>query len=156
MSVSKKLQQVLAQVQKAVSDTLAGEVLAEAQVAVVQNVETVVYGRYTPQEYERRGDNGGLSDMGNVVGTMVSPTHLQVTNITPPNPVNGTTDKDLTATVEEGLTYNYDYYNPGNRRHDYWASPRPFMAHAADELREDGRVKDALVAGLRAQGYDAH
>lgn len=108
----------------AASKALSDEVFPLVRDMMQGNIEADVYGAYTPARYKRRYDNGGMIDPRNIQGTMSDDgLSLTIQNVTPPNPANGTTDKDLPTVIELGDKWGYDYYP--SKRNEY-AEPRPF------------------------------
>lgn len=123
----------------AISDALGNEVADEARTAVKEAAESVVYS-YEPQFYSRRKENGGLTDDANIK-TTVSGNVLTVEDVAGlQNLWGGTHTEPLTPIITAGLpNYNMPY-------------PRPFMDEAA-ALLKNGRAEDALLRGLRRQGF---
>ena len=114
-----------------------------------ENIEADVYGAYTPARYQRRYDNGGMIDPRNIQGTMSDDgLSLTVQNVTPPNPVNGTTNKDLPTVIELGDKGGYDYYP--SKQNDY-AEPRPFTYDTFMEVDKTRRneIADILAKAMK-------
>lgn len=66
-------------------------------------IEERVYNRYSPEIYERRGENGGLIDNNNIVAT-ITDNHIILDNIAAPN------DSILGTPIREnpeGLLYEW-------------------------------------------------
>lgn len=100
---------------------------------ISQAVIDVVYTAHDPIFYERRMDNGGLSDVRNVdmsyidiIGKSVSVT---VENLTEGE--DNMRGKFITDMIEEGQKEKWN--NPNGE----WSEPRPFMETARERLRED-------------------
>lgn len=115
------------------------------------NVFEFVYNAYDPKVYERRMNNGGLSDVDNMshkVSVNGNSVQLQVDNNTMSNPdfmpINGT-PHEIAQEVEFG--YNYDYGGYG----EAFEEERPFVRKSIDELKY-GKAKEFLTNGLKKQG----
>lgn len=156
---------------KALEDKI-NDVLRKDAYRAVQEVERMhvyedVYSAYGPPRiYKRRGESGGLADMGNMIlqpGDMeITVTNQTVFNnaydyrgpmpfIPPPNYGN-----ELALLVERGNgggghIYNYPYPTaPGD-----FLPPRPFIQNTYKELTETPVLRVAIVSGLRRRGVDA-
>lgn len=137
MSISEALQYVKKQLQPKINDVLANEVFDAVANAQRQTVYDVVYSRQT-SKYQRRMDDGGLSDMEhNLIydTSAIKYGVLYVENITPPNRflngVNG--DMGYSSTYPEDSIVRlveYGIYNPHGYGYDYWpdAKAAPFIA----------------------------
>ena len=137
MSISEALKYVKKQLQPKINDALTHEVLDAVADAQRQTIYDVVYSRPT-KRYERRMDEGGLSDMEhNLIfdSSAVKYGVLYVENITPPNRflngVNG--DMGYSSTpFDETITrlIEYGIYNSRGYGYDYWpdAKAAPFIA----------------------------
>lgn len=114
-------------------------------------VLSVVYDYYEPKEYERRGDDGGLSDTRNMIVSDVTilgdgKVKLSFENITEGN---DTLIEDFTVdTIEEGIKSNW--MNPNGR----WTDKRPFVEETANRLRQNPvEMIAAIKSGLVSQGF---
>lgn len=119
-----------------------------------ENANEFVYNSYDPTVYERRGNDGGLSDvrnMNHVVDTSGNSTTLEVTNDTMSNPDFlpwQDTPHKIAQEVEFGFGYNY-----GNGNEPY-AQERPFQRETINELAT-GKAKKLLQKGLKELGIDS-
>ncbi|HEY8805730.1 MAG TPA: hypothetical protein VIM42_11625 [Clostridium sp.] len=142
---------ILKKIQIAMVDTVAIEVKQLES----QNVKETVYNVYSPKEYIRREDNGGLSDVGNMehetfkAGNMVI---LNVENKTMSNPnynPNGKSPFEITGLVEYGDNNGFGEYDYKSSS-DY-LDPRPFIEKTKQELN-NGLARTMLIKGLIKQG----
>jgi hypothetical protein len=141
---------LLKYVTKAMKDTVA-PAIKEMESA---NVDEFVYNVYEPKVYERRMDNGGLSDINNmsdnitISGNSIS---LTVDNNTMTNtdfmPRNGTPHL-IAGEVEFG--YGYDYGGYGQA----FEEERPYIRETINELKY-GKAKKLLQEGLKKQGINS-
>lgn len=125
---------------EAVNNALENEVLDEVKKVMKEEIQERVYDAYTPTQYIRRKQNGGLLDDKNIKHHLSTNNHtLYVQNITD----NGFT----VETVETGMGYTWEnssiYKNP---------FPRPFHKPSEEELINSGRAKKALIKGIRTRG----
>jgi len=141
---------LLLKVQKAMSTTVALEVKQLES----ENVKEVVY-EYTPKEYMRREDNGGLSDINNMSHDVISGGNmvvLSVDNNTMSNPdynPHGKPPFELAGLIEygDGNGYGeYDYYGSSD-----YLKPRKFIEKTKQDL-ESGKARDILIKGLIKEG----
>ena len=142
---------LLLKVQKAMSTTVALEVKQLES----KNVKEVVYSEYSPKEYLRREDNGGLSDINNMSHDVISGGNmvvLSVDNNTMSNPDYNPYDKplfELAGLVEygDGNGYGeYDYYGSPD-----YLKPRRFIEKTKQDL-ESGKARYILIQGLIKEG----
>lgn len=141
---------LLKYVSKAMKDTVA-PAIKEMESA---NVDEFVYSAYDPKEYERRMNNGGLSDINNMSHTVnisSNSVELTVDNNTMSNPEfmprNGT-PHEIASEIEYG--YGYDYGGFGGA----FEEERPFIRETRNELKY-GQAKKLLQEGLKKQGINS-
>lgn len=155
MTIKEALKNAKPALEKKISNALNTEVAEAVKNREADVIVDVVYAALTPVDYERRGDGGGLGDIGNITHT-VDGNKLIVSNETPPNPyLNGlnpsggmtTTTKPIAALIEKGIHasdgYGYDYAH---------VEPRPFTEETIESLKDDRAHVSALKKGLRRQG----
>lgn len=142
---------LLKHVQQLAASSLANSANVERVVAdeISQAVWDVVYTAYDPEFYERRGDEGGLSDVRNVeivdFGVRDGQVFVRFENLTQGDDSLSTVF--LTDTIEEGIKENWS--NPDGP----WSEPRAFMAEASRRLNENpGELKDAIRKSLIERG----
>ena len=138
-----------ARITAAASKALSDEVFPFVRDMMQENIEADVYGAYTPARYKRRYDNGGMIDPRNIQGMMSDDgLSLTVQNVTPPNPANGTTNKDLPTVIELGDKGGYDYFP--SKQNDY-AEPRPFTYDTFMEVDKTRRneIADILAKAMK-------
>lgn len=106
-------------------------------------VRGVVYARYAPKEYIRRGDDGGLSDMRNmhitkveVVGGKVKVLFENLTlgqaHFSPiyEHDYDSMRGQFITDTIEDGI--NENWYRQG-----VWSESRPFVQETIKRIQAD-------------------
>lgn len=119
--------------------------------AMSQAVVDVVYSYYSPTQYERRMDDGGLSDVRNVGISdfgIKGDGSIFVTfeNLTEGN--DSMEGKFITDTIVEGR--QDDWNNPNGK----WSDRRDFIGEAARRLRENPQpLIEAFKKGLIAKGF---
>jgi len=145
---------LLLKVQKAMSTTVATEVKQLES----DNVKEVVYNTYTPREYIRRGDNGGLSDLTNIKHEIFSGGNMVVLNVennTMSNQNYNPNNKDpfaLAGLVEYGDGSGYGEYDFMGSS-DY-LKPRKFIEKTKQDL-QNGKAKEILVKALLNEGIQS-
>lgn len=131
---------------KKIASALEKEVAKVARETMKQKIETEVYNRYEPTEYDRQKENGGLLDDRNIVTELINDNTLYVRNIRT-DTENGIV-KDVARIVEEGEGYTWDR----SKIYQMQPYPRPFHEETAKELFNKGLAKKALAEGLSRQG----
>ncbi len=109
--------------------------------AVTENmaeaIQTSVYDAYSPQYYNRRMNNGGLSDTHNMEVSEIQ-NGISVHNAAPLD--NGRNDYNLNEIIVYGL---------GNQPFE-----RDFYAETAERLQENQEHTEALKQGLKKRGIE--
>ena len=142
-----------AYLQNHVARTIAKSAEVERVLAEVmsQAVIDVVYGAYEPTQYDRRGDEEGLSDTRNMGITDYGIRDDGTVFITFENLTEGADSlqgKYLTDTIVEGIEANW------NNSNGVWAEPRDFVGETANRLRANPtELMNAFRSGLLARGF---
>lgn len=145
---------LLLKIKKAMVTTVASEVKQLES----QNIQGIVYGSYNPKIYQRRMENGGLSDVNNMQHAVTSGGNmvvLTVDNITTSNQSYNPNDKDpfqLAGLVEYGDGNGYGEYDYKSSS-DY-LNPRPFIRKTKEDL-ENGMAKEIIIKGLLDEGISS-
>lgn len=148
----------LSQLQKHLQQHLTNKIAKEQRLKDVvademsQAVYDIVYAAYpNPIVYERRMDEGGLSDVRNVELTSIEVENNQI-KLTIENLTEGQDNmqgKFITDTIEEGRKGNFN--NPNG----IWAEPRPFIKETVERLnRNPKELTKALKQSLKEIGFD--
>lgn len=148
-------------VQDAINESLKSEVADTVQKTMIARIDMDVYRRYSPADYIRRKENGGLSDPKNIVSDLVSDGVLEVENGTEFN-TSSKASRDhsyrtenygweLSGLIEygdgwNGYFYDYPFENRG------YMEPRPFIANTRKQLEQSKDYVKALKQGLKSQG----
>jgi hypothetical protein len=146
------------------ADVLQNEVAEAVKKEQSYQVEDEVYDKYSPSSpdgepwvYERRRDNGGLSDTRNMITSSPSYTgdgvEVSIENIT-----KGSDDNfQIADLVEYGDGTNGKEYehktNRDNTAYQYLRG-RPFTKATVEELERTGEHIDAARKGLKRKGLD--
>ena len=113
-------------------------------------VETQVYSKYDPRDYDRRGRNGGLADERNIEVTSVqssgNTTQVILENLTEGN--DSMRGKQISDGIEQGDKSMW--YNPNGA----WSDPRPYVDFMAEQLRNGTELTEALKRDLKNIGLD--
>ena len=112
---------------------LDNEVANNVKEKLKSHVQKDVYSTYSPVEYERRKENGGLVDENNIKHKVRERTlyvyeeaPIEGPRLDAPNWVNKS--DSLARIIEDGA------YNPWNYRNYRWTKPRPFMENTQDDI----------------------
>ena len=112
---------------------LDNEVASNVKEKLKSHVQKDVYSTYSPVEYERRKENGGLVDENNIKHKVRERTlyvyeeaPIEGPRLDAPNWVNK--PDSLARIIEDGA------YNPWNYRNYQWTKPRPFMENIQDDI----------------------
>lgn len=148
----KSLDALMGSIKKKIDNALENEVAEIVKETEQQSAIYEVYAVYEPRMYERRGGDGGLGDMENMVSTVSGGT-LTVTNETSFNSGYGTSNSgsnldELVEYGDGGGGHHYDYPDRG------FYQPRPFIQKTEESLAAGGCAipKAALEIGLERQG----
>lgn len=142
---------LLQKIQRAMVDTVALEVKQLES----ENIKEVVYNSYAPKVYDRREDNGGLSDIGNMKHQVISGGNhvvLSVDNTTMSNPNYNPNNKspfELAGLVEYGDGAGFGEYDYKSSP-DY-LQPRRFIEKTKQDL-ENGKAREIMIKGLIKEG----
>ena len=112
---------------------LDNEVASNVKEKLKSHVQKDVYSTYSPVEYERRKENGGLVDENNIkhkvrVRTLYvyEEAPIEGPRLDAPNWVNK--PDSLARIIEDGA------YNPWNYRNYRWTKSRPFMENTQNDI----------------------
>lgn len=137
-----------------IPDVQENEVLETVKEVYKEHIERDVYNAYTPKKYERRNQNGGLSDENNITGEVVGNT-LEVMNIGEPNKslfgteFNSSFQTQFASWIEHGEAGNT--FN-GVFSSEPWANPRHFTENTIKDLRQSKKHITALKKGFTRHG----
>lgn len=119
-----------------------------SEVARVESkaVEEYVYAKYTPEQYRRRGLNGGLSDPDNLElmedGNNGKTIRLAFENTTMGN--DSMEGEYISDDMENGTM---DWENSDGA----WNTPRPFLKHATEELKSNDNLRQSVIKSLKSK-----
>lgn len=133
----KNLNSLCRHIEKQIQDTMVNEVADTVKDNMTEAVHTSVYDAYSPQYYNRRMNNGGLSDTHNMEVTEIK-NGISVHNAAPLD--NGRNDYNLDEIIVYGL---------GNQPFE-----RDFYAETAERLSENQEHTEALKQGLKKRGIE--
>lgn len=135
-SLNDEIQTILNEIQQEIQTGL-HDLIPEFKECVSRSADENVYSLYTPTQYERRENNGGLSDPGNYEvneGDM----SLTLVNNTPGNAERAGEGYDsgaITDLIESGTGYHWRE----SKIYKMMPYPRPFMEKAENDFA-DSRV----------------
>lgn len=134
----KNLNSLCRHIEKQIQDTMVNEVADTVKDNMTEAVHTSVYDAYSPQYYNRRMNNGGLSDTQNMEVTEIQ-NGISVHNAAPLD--NGRNDYDLDDIIVNRGVLGYP-------------QGRDFYAETADKLQENQEHTEALKQGLKKRGIE--
>lgn len=126
---------------KEIEKTLMDDVAKEVKKEEKKKIEREVYDKYEPTTYERKYDDGGLSDLENMEAKIIKKNTLSIQNIRRDEENN----RLVAPIVESGKGYTYDF--------KYNGISRPFTLKTAEELKKNGAHIRALKSGLIKRGF---
>lgn len=147
----KDIESALAYASSQIDATLLDNVQKAAKKAEIKNINSIVYGSYSPVMYGRRGAGGGLGSEDNIQGSISGKNTLSIINKTPSSPsvVNGSVSDNLAQWVVSGVVKDIFHYG---RRFDYpWTGARDFITPTIADL-SGGIVEQRMRTGLRSRG----
>lgn len=130
------LNDLFKQIEADLQDTMAKEVAETVKDSMQTAIQNGVYNAYSPKQYSRRKENGGMLDRKNIESHMDGNT-LTVRDIAPLD--NGRTDYALDDIVVNGL--------------GYMPFPRDYYSECAEKLETTGDHVEALKRGMKKRGY---
>ena len=136
MNVS-SLDALLDRIEKDIRSTLENEVAETVKDDMQTAIQNGVYNAYTPKQYSRRKEKGGMLDRKNIESRIDGDT-LTVRDVAPLD--NGRTDYALDEIVVNGL---------GNM-----PFPRDYYSECAEILETTGDHIEAMKRGLKKRGYE--
>ena len=127
--------------------------IAEEMKNIEQEViNEVVYNAYSPTYYERRYEDGGLSDKENMEHDIEETANgfiISVKNITKGNDeyseAEGYTDGYIADIIEEGKGYGYGL--------DDVIGARPFTEISQNVIDYTDRIEDTIIRELKKKGW---
>ena len=127
--------------------------IAEEMKNIEQEViNEVVYNAYSPTYYERRCEDGGLSDKENMEHDIEETANgfiISVKNITKGNDeyseAEGYTTGYIADIIEEGKGYGYGL--------DNIIGARPFNEESQEEIDSTNRIENTIIRELKKRGW---
>lgn len=123
-----------------------------SEVARVESkaVEEYVYAKYTPEQYRRRGLNGGLSDPDNLEltedGNNGKTIRLAFENTTMGN--DSMEGEYIADGIETGEGMDWE-------KEGEWSNPRPFLNHATEMLKSNDNLRQSVIKSLKSKNISA-
>ena len=130
-----------------IKDTVSEEVSKEMIKIEQEHIDSQVYGAYTPKEYNRRLDNGGLrseENMQSTINRINDGVEVTVHNSTTGNPqYRNYWEGEIQNFIEEGI-YMWNGQMP---------PPRPFIDDTQEEIDNSNRIEEAVERALNKLGW---
>lgn len=134
----KNLNSLCRHIEKQIQDTMSNEVADTVKDNMAEAVHTSVYDAYSPEYYNRRMNNGGLSDTHNMEVTEIQ-NGISVHDAAPLD--NGRNDYSLDDIIVNRGVLGYP-------------QSRDFYAETAERLQENQEHTEALKQGLKKRGIE--
>lgn len=153
----KNLSDVRRYLETQIADTMEKHIAEVVKEEMSKSVENVVYKAYDPFEYERREDEGGLSDTDNMNITEFDVKDSEVSMLVE-NLTRGSNDIFMIGDLVEyghgydGKEYTYPYNRDGTAYK--FLKSRPFAKDATERMKEEGVLEKELKLGLLMKGID--
>lgn len=125
-------------IEEQIQDTMTNEVADTVKDNMAEAIQTSVYDAYSPQYYNRRMNNGGLSDTQNMEVTEIQ-NGISVHDAAPLD--NGRNDYDLDDIIVNRGVLGYPH-------------GRDFYTETAERLQENQEHTEALKQGLKKRGIE--
>lgn len=133
---SKKANAMMARIESAVNQAMAGEMAEHVKAAVSAETFETVYPAYAPAQYVRRKTHGGIADPREYEVTMDNATHtLTVSD-----------NREEAEIVESGIGYDWIY----SRIYAMQPFPRPYFKNAEEKLVASGELHLIIQKALDA------
>jgi hypothetical protein len=149
------LDALFADLEEEITNAMNDDVSDVVKDTLSKHVKKDVYKKYTPQQYDRDKDNGGLSDKRTMEHNMIDKTTLEVYSDRKNDPSDSREgyepERDIAYIVETGEGYNWAGTDKQGRTN---ATPRPFVKNTIEDLDENEQHVKALQKSLKKKGYD--
>lgn len=135
-----------------ISKEVALNVAEEMKDIMIEVIDEVVYNQYTPREYRRRGEIGGLSDKNNIKEDMKvikNGIEISIENTTKGNDrysnAYGYTSGEISDIIESGRGYGYGLNEV--------IGARPFQKTTQDYINYTDRIDKIVENTLTKKGW---
>lgn len=132
--------------------------LQEIKKTMQENILKEVYLVYSPKQYQRRGNSGGLIDENNITHDLVSKNRVEIYNVAKRNTAYANTkytNMYLAPLIElgheEAKASGYQGYNYPRKNRAYY-KPRPFVRATREELKRTKKHVKAFKESLNSLG----
>lgn len=143
MAQFKNLHSLFKHIEKNIDEVLQNEVAQTGRQTMKKNIESEVYSKYTPKEYKRDREDGGLLDDANIPTTLLKSGVLSISS----NRTDGNTN--VSKVVTEGIGYTWE----NSAIYNMQPYPRRFVYQTFLELERTLSHLKAMKDGLRKRGF---
>lgn len=150
MATVRSISELQEKIKDAINKALENEVSNVVKHNMQDAIQTQVYAAYSPKEYERRGENGGLGDISYMKSELIEDGVLSTTTNAPSRPsiISGEVSDMLGHWVNYGEVSTILGVGP-------WVFPRDFISATVENLSGNKEHVNALREGLNKQGIRA-
>ncbi len=131
------LNDLFKKIENDIQDTMRNEVADTVKANMAEAIQTSVYSVYSPEYYNRRMNNGGLSDTHNMEVTEIQ-NGVSVHNAAPLD--NGRNDYDFDDIIVNRGVLGYPH-------------GRDFYSETVEELSDNKEHMQVLKDGMKKRGY---
>lgn len=136
-------------VKRVVSSNVIIDVIYEALAEAVRKVVYDTYESNAINPYDRREDEGGLSDKANYNYKVEVSRNMFVVKVSNDTPANGNAS-DLASLIINGVGYDWQF----SEMYNWQPYPRDFIKYARKRLINDGILKRVLKSELKKYGIN--
>ena len=158
MPTFKNMKDLERHVNKLIKQSLETDVAEKVKDTMQSNIQKEVYDAYesgsnSPEKYDRRYDDNGLGDRGNIDAKVDATNTLVVENVTR----GADTGMLLAGLIEYGHnkgygSYDYPWIPYGSRGN--FMKPRPFISETFNEIKRKNLHIQSLKQGLKKLGLN--
>lgn len=141
------LKSLFRHLEKQATKVLINDVANVAKEEMSQTIKEEVYKSYSPTEYERREDDGGLSDVRNMVAKPEGNNEISIRNMT-----TGSGD-DYSQLIDQIIVYGQGYTWEESEIYKMQPFPRDFYKMTAERLKGNQKHLTAFKAGMTKLGF---
>jgi hypothetical protein len=155
MATAKNMNELAKMLEKHIESALNKEVAKTVKEEMSQVIKDETYTAYEPASYERREDDGGLSDIRNMTTTTVDNTTISIKNETKGNADYAyARDGYDSGNIDEIIASGSGYKWITSKIFRLQPFPRDFYAGTVARLNQNNTHIAAMAEGLRRQGLN--
>lgn len=155
MATFKNMNELAQHLEKLAMKNLQNEVAETVKQEMSETIKEETYNAYSPKSYQRREDDGGLSDVRNMQTAIVNANTIGIKNETKGNAAYADArDGYDPGNIDEIIVYGSGYRWTDSEIYKTQPFPRDFYSGTVSRLNQNGNHIKALADGLRKQGLN--